>query len=707
MQNDSLDDRRPGGRSVAAVAVTTLLVASVLVGALAGPALAASPPRIDDVTVQNYHDADGDGWVSGFQVTVDANTDYPEPGGIGKGDPVLNVRLNLANGDDPTVYSEPVARRDGTFVLPVKASDLWNGERAYVDPTVDSITVSLGDRDKGPGIFGVSTADMPEKILVPSNTIRMEQAADDTTREITFDSNVDGATVVVDGDTVGTTPATATFPVDYARRHGPSVVTVRSDGYRSASATTDLSSDRLSLRLQKTTKPILVTSAPDGATVSVDGREVGTTPWSGRFWVKSSHTVRVEKAGYLSQEFTDVSPEASIHADLVSLSTLQVQPPLFDIGNTTTTTTSSSTLDADVTDFGALDSQTLSTGSDSFDFATYLPSVVDALPTLDGVASANFTAAPGRPAASQSVRFDAGASYSLSGPVTSYAWDFDDGGTGSGETVAHAFDSPGTYDVALTVTARDGTQATTVRSVTVADQPPTARFSYAPGRPVAGTPFSLDAGPSVDPDGTVANARWQFDDGTTASGVVVNHTFAAPGTHDVTLSVADGAGNADTVTRTVTVLGPNEKPEPAIRLSAASVRTGSRVTFDAAGSTDPDGTVRKYGWYIGDGSIAAGQQVTHTFADPGTYEVRLTVLDDRGATETVSKEIEVTGQSVTTTAAGSSGGGSGDGAAATSRGAGGSGGGSGSGASVSQPGFTAGAALVALFVAALLVGRRD
>ena len=53
------------------------------------------------------------------------------------------------------------------------------------------------------------------------------------------------------------------------------------------------------------------------------------------------------------------------------------------------------------------------------------------------------------------------------GGVVSYAWDFGDGSTGTGEEVAHTYDANGTYTVILTVTDDLGATNSTSVSITV------------------------------------------------------------------------------------------------------------------------------------------------------------------------------------------------------------------------------------------------
>ena len=84
---------------------------------------------------------------------------------------------------------------------------------------------------------------------------------------------------------------------------------------------------------------------------------------------------------------------------------------------------------------------------------------------------------------------------------------------------------------------------------------------------------------------------------------------------------------------------PANQPPVAAFTAAPS---GLSVQVDGSGSTDPDGVVASYTWDFGDGTSGSGASTTHTYAAAGTYDLRLTVTDDRGATGTTTREVTVT-----------------------------------------------------------------
>jgi len=65
------------------------------------------------------------------------------------------------------------------------------------------------------------------------------------------------------------------------------------------------------------------------------------------------------------------------------------------------------------------------------------------------------------------------------------------------------------------------------------------------------------------------------------------------------------------------------------------------VMFDASASSDPDGTIANYSWSFGDDLAAYGEVAVHVYEQEGTYDVELTVKDDKGATNSTTKTVTV------------------------------------------------------------------
>ena len=301
---------------VAAVVASTGVAVTGTAAASSGLDCQVHPNRdaeVKQTDVIDLEDRDGDGYASSFRIEVTADTDFRETStGIGKGEPVIAAWLD-PHGANVKLAEKSVGRSEhGTYYLDV--SD--------VPRTVSSphYCVRLGDDNSGnPGIFGIDSA-VDDALVIRRADLKVEPRAQDRTAQVRVTSNVDGAVVHLDGERVGTTPWTGKLPVDHAGRNGPTTVKLTKDGWESQSRRVRLDSpESVHLTMEKVREPLAVSSSPTGATVYVDGQKVGTTPLVRQYWVKSSHTVRVEETGYFDETYRGVSPKATVHADLTKI----------------------------------------------------------------------------------------------------------------------------------------------------------------------------------------------------------------------------------------------------------------------------------------------------------------------------------------------------------------------------------------------------
>ncbi len=234
------------------------------------------------------------------------------------------------------------------------------------------------------------------------------------------------------------------------------------------------------------------------------------------------------------------------------------------------------------------------------------------------------------------ILFDGSASSDADGDALSFAWEFGDGSTASGMMPTYTYPEAGRYEVRLVVSDGQSSSAPSVTSATISAPPMNIAPTADPGGPYVGEPgrpVEFNGSASSDPNGDALTYAWDFGDGAMGDGVAPLHSYAADGTYTVTLTVDDGQAT-DTATTTVTVETP-----PANRAPTADAGgpyngvTGESVSFNGAGSRDPDEDVLAYTWAFGDGTMGDGVSPIHTYAAAGTYEVVLTVSDGEFVSE--------------------------------------------------------------------------
>jgi PKD repeat protein len=240
------------------------------------------------------------------------------------------------------------------------------------------------------------------------------------------------------------------------------------------------------------------------------------------------------------------------------------------------------------------------------------------------------TYSPAAPTRADLITFDSQARDS-DGSVTSVAWSFGDGGTGSGIATSHQYAAIGSYDVCATVTDNDGNVRVCCTSVVVANAIPNCTFTFEPVDPICTDVVQFTAN-GADPDGTVVGYAWDFGDGSVAEGQSTSHQFAVGADYDVVCTVTDNDGATATCVRIVFVLGP--PPQACFTEDIHEAQVGQTISFDAGCTPDPCATLLAYDWDFGDGDTAEGTTTSHAYAAEGTYTVSLTVYDIEGRNDT-------------------------------------------------------------------------
>ena len=182
-----------------------------------------------------------------------------------------------------------------------------------------------------------------------------------------------------------------------------------------------------------------------------------------------------------------------------------------------------------------------------------------------------------------------------------------------------------------------------------------AAFTFSPSSPTAGQAVSFNGGGSTG----ASTYTWFFGDGAQATGVTASHTYSQPGTYTAKLDVsAPGTGStcqfgicvseaAQTINVGKTGLG---------NLNSDFTESGGTCTNTGGFWFCPAATgvattltgvetnaAAAFAWDFGDGTTGSGNPATHTWSQPGSYSVTLTVSGTGFNTASTTKTFTVTG----------------------------------------------------------------
>ena len=128
------------------------------------------------------------------------------------------------------------------------------------------------------------------------------------------------------------------------------------------------------------------------------------------------------------------------------------------------------------------------------------------------------------------------------------------------------------------------------------------------------------------------DSSWWEEDGSTAEGAKVSHSFSAPGTYPVRLTVTDDSGAAcaaSVATLDLFVDAPpvaDAGPDTEIQIGGAR----DSYVLDASRSRDADGDALSHHWVLSNGTELDGEKVRVEFAEPGVVTAKLTTTDPHG-----------------------------------------------------------------------------
>ncbi len=267
----------------------------------------------------------------------------------------------------------------------------------------------------------------------------------------------------------------------------------------------------------------------------------------------------------------------------------------------------------------------------------------------DPVASIKVT--PKDATTSDTLTFDASASYSLTSKIKSYQWLITDPSGNQldifeSKDFMRKFTIPGTYTVKLTVTDLLGTISYDTMQVYIWSTPPIPTFKVDSTSDLKyPSQFILDAAGTFDED--VRNGADELtyerffspNQGVTVNRVVDNGkqliiSVDEPAKYKVKLLVWDSYGEQTQIEKDLEVISTLR---PELMITPVVANRGNQVSF----AVKTNKSVAFYNWDFGDGSVQQTQEPTtkHFYNKAGIYDVKLTVVTPSGESNEIVRQV--------------------------------------------------------------------
>ena len=153
------------------------------------------------------------------------------------------------------------------------------------------------------------------------------------------------------------------------------------------------------------------------------------------------------------------------------------------------------------------------------------------------------------------------------------------------------FSGPDTFRFIATDATGQSLPATVGIVVTPVNDLPTAVLQVAPTRGPVPLTIHADASASTDVEDPLAGYAWDFGDGTSAAGPIVDHEYAKPASYTLRLTVMDSAGATDVARQLISVFTPptflQRREAEAVRLSAPMKIVADDGALGGRGITSP------------------------------------------------------------------------------------------------------------------------
>ncbi|HME50939.1 MAG TPA: PKD domain-containing protein [Candidatus Lokiarchaeia archaeon] len=214
-------------------------------------------------------------------------------------------------------------------------------------------------------------------------------------------------------------------------------------------------------------------------------------------------------------------------------------------------------------------------------------------------------------------------------------------------SVIHSFPFEGKYGITMIAISPYGLTETTSANIDIVNHRPAVDI-VAPGSAVEDENITLSVNPFInstypDTPNDVAGLKyqWRYGDGCFGNGNVTTKSYNQSGMYPVAVYVSDDQGAIGYASTTIQI--NNIPPVANFTWSPGTIIEDSSILFDARCTTDTPSDVGSlaYYWDFGDGHVDKNILVYHTFLSSGTFPVKLVVIDNDNAKDSIVKQVTV------------------------------------------------------------------
>lgn len=222
---------------------------------------------------------------------------------------------------------------------------------------------------------------------------------------------------------------------------------------------------------------------------------------------------------------------------------------------------------------------------------------------------------------------------SVTTDIVEWKWDFGDSSYSSVPNPIKTYNKPGIYTVKLLAKSAGGCEDSITYTDYIKVGGPVGQFSFTPRNGC----IPLGVGFKAVTVGAVTQT-WDFGNGnvSTTTTDTTYHIYTASGTFKPVLILTDSNNCAIPYASPDSIyLLPGSKAD--FTANDTAICVGGNVVFIDRSKTPPGVSIVSRLWKFGDLSTATTNPVAHIYTTSGSFDVSLTITDDRGCTDTLSK----------------------------------------------------------------------